>query len=87
MTRTPRPAPSPASPTTPPPVTVATSFKIQLRHIFTRPLQHATPPVVDVPFAQGLQVRPVEFYDLSWMSDAHIYSVMLREVLKISMMT
>ncbi|KAG1771223.1 hypothetical protein EDD22DRAFT_948013 [Suillus occidentalis] len=55
MTRTPRPAPSPASPTTPPPVTVATSFKTHLRHIFTRPPQHATPPVVDVPFAQGLQ--------------------------------
>ncbi|KIK37622.1 hypothetical protein CY34DRAFT_15599 [Suillus luteus UH-Slu-Lm8-n1] len=49
MTRTPRPAPSPASPTTPPPVTVATSFKNQLRHIFTRPPQHAMPPVVDVP--------------------------------------
>ncbi|KAG2747727.1 hypothetical protein P692DRAFT_20835019 [Suillus brevipes Sb2] len=55
LTRSPRSAPSPASPTTPPTVTVATSFKTHLRHIFTRPPQHATPPVVDVPFAQGLQ--------------------------------
>lgn len=55
MTRTLRSAPPPAPPTTSPPVTVTTSFKTHLRHIFTRPSYHATPPVVDVAFAQGLQ--------------------------------
>lgn len=40
----------PVPSTTPPP---STSFKTHLRYLFTRPPHHATPPVVDVPFAQG----------------------------------
>ncbi|KAG2753003.1 hypothetical protein P692DRAFT_20723787, partial [Suillus brevipes Sb2] len=55
ITRTPRSAPPPVPPTTTPPVAVATSFKTHLRHIFTRPPHHATPPAVDVAFAQDLQ--------------------------------
>ncbi|KAG2744098.1 hypothetical protein P692DRAFT_201794166, partial [Suillus brevipes Sb2] len=55
MTRTPRPAPPPVPPTTPPPVTTTTTFKTRLRHLFTQPPHDAMPPVVDVPFAQGLQ--------------------------------
>jgi hypothetical protein len=62
LTRYPRPAPPPVPPTAPPPVTTTTTFKTHLRHIFTRPPHHATPPVVDVPFAKGnKEVRPVEF--------------------------
>jgi hypothetical protein len=55
----PSPAPTPASPTipspptTPAPVTAARTFRTQLRHLFTRPPHHATPLVVDVPFAKA----------------------------------
>ncbi|KAG2084122.1 uncharacterized protein F5147DRAFT_841977 [Suillus discolor] len=49
------PAPAPAPPTTSPPVTTTTTFKTHLRRLFTLPLHHATPPVVDVSFAQGRQ--------------------------------
>ncbi|KAG1827849.1 hypothetical protein DFJ58DRAFT_347327 [Suillus subalutaceus] len=63
MTRTPRSAPPPVPPTTPSPVVAATTFKTYLRHLFTWPLHHAAPPVVGVPFAQGRQVRPVDFYN------------------------
>jgi len=72
MTRIPHPAPPPAPtpaspttpspPTTPPPVTAATTFGTQLRHLFTRPPHHATPLVVDVPFAKAKEVRSVVFY-------------------------
>ncbi|KAG2742064.1 WD40 repeat-like protein [Suillus brevipes Sb2] len=55
LMRTPHPAPPPVPPTAPPPVTTTTTFKTHLRHLFTWPSHHATPPVVDVPFAQGLQ--------------------------------
>ncbi|KAG1829224.1 hypothetical protein DFJ58DRAFT_918494 [Suillus subalutaceus] len=54
LMKSPRPAPAPAPPTTPP-VAVATTFKTHLRHLFTRPPHDTIPPVVDVPFAQGLQ--------------------------------
>jgi hypothetical protein len=60
LTRTPHSAPSPAPPTTSPPVTTTTSFKTNLGHIFTRPPHNATPPVVDVPFAKGKEVRSVD---------------------------
>ncbi|KAG2737746.1 hypothetical protein P692DRAFT_201574491 [Suillus brevipes Sb2] len=53
MTRILRLASPSAPPTTSPPVAIATSFKTYLRHIFTRPPRHATPPVVDVPFAKA----------------------------------
>ncbi|KAG2108627.1 uncharacterized protein F5147DRAFT_760873 [Suillus discolor] len=49
------PTPAPAPPATSPPVATTTTFKTYLRRIFTLPLHHATPPVVDVPFAQGRQ--------------------------------
>ncbi|KAG2113765.1 uncharacterized protein F5147DRAFT_33680 [Suillus discolor] len=49
------PAPAPAPPTTSPPVTPTPTFKTRLRRLATLPLHHATPPVVDVPFAQGRQ--------------------------------
>jgi hypothetical protein len=73
MTRILRLASPSAPPTTSPPVAIATSFKTQLRHIFTRPPRHATPPVVDVPFAKGKEVRPVDFIiTVSWMSDGDL---------------
>ncbi|KAG2338712.1 WD40 repeat-like protein [Suillus weaverae] len=53
MTRTPRSAPPPVPPTAPPPVAAATTFKSHLRHLFTLSPHHATPPVVNVPFAKG----------------------------------
>ncbi|KAG2118637.1 hypothetical protein DEU56DRAFT_138643 [Suillus clintonianus] len=46
-------APTPASPTAPPPGTVPTTFTAHVRHFFTWQTDHATPPVVDVPFAKG----------------------------------
>ncbi|KAG1887519.1 WD40-repeat-containing domain protein [Suillus fuscotomentosus] len=49
------PAPTPAPPTTSPPVTVTTTIKTHLRHLFSRSPHHVTPPVVEVPFAQGRQ--------------------------------
>jgi hypothetical protein len=70
LTRSPRSDPPPAPPTTPPPITTSNTLKSQLRHIFTRPPQHTTPPVVDVPFAKGKEVRPVNLsIHLSWISD------------------
>ncbi|KAG2104351.1 uncharacterized protein F5147DRAFT_762103 [Suillus discolor] len=51
MTRRPQQAPAPAPPTTSPPVAV----KTHLRHLFSRSPHRATPPVVEVPFAQGRQ--------------------------------
>ncbi|KAG2113800.1 uncharacterized protein F5147DRAFT_34215 [Suillus discolor] len=55
MTRVPRsPRPLVRS-TTSPPVAATTTFKTYLRRLFTMPLHHATPPVIDVPFAQGRQ--------------------------------
>ncbi|KAG1784457.1 uncharacterized protein HD556DRAFT_232865 [Suillus plorans] len=48
------PAPAPAPPATSPPV-ATTTFKTHIRRLFTLPLHHATPPVVDVPYAQGRQ--------------------------------
>ncbi|KAG2113801.1 uncharacterized protein F5147DRAFT_650212 [Suillus discolor] len=53
MTRRPQEAPAPAPPTTSPPVTVTTTIKTRLRHSFTWSPHHATPPVVDVPFAKA----------------------------------
>ncbi|KAG2043683.1 hypothetical protein BDR03DRAFT_1005688 [Suillus americanus] len=54
MTRTPRSDPPPIPPTTPPPVaTTTTTFRTHLRHLYTRPPHHATPPVVEAPFALG----------------------------------
>ncbi|KAG1896948.1 uncharacterized protein F5891DRAFT_982967 [Suillus fuscotomentosus] len=59
MTRRPQeapapvPVPAPAPPTTSPPVAVTTTVKTHLRHIFSRSPHHATPPVVDVPFAKA----------------------------------
>ncbi|KAG1789660.1 uncharacterized protein HD556DRAFT_773289 [Suillus plorans] len=57
MTRRPQsvPVPAPAPPATSPPVAAAATFKTHLRRLFTLPLHHATPPAVDVPFAQGRQ--------------------------------
>ncbi|KAG1851010.1 hypothetical protein C8R48DRAFT_764358 [Suillus tomentosus] len=55
MTRRPQEAPAPAPPTTSPPVAVTTTIKTHLRHLFSRSPHHATPPVVEVPFAQGRQ--------------------------------
>ncbi|KAG2354019.1 hypothetical protein BDR07DRAFT_1431067 [Suillus spraguei] len=52
MARAARAAPPPA-PTTPPPVAAATTFKAQIRHLFTRSPHRATLPVIDVPFAKG----------------------------------
>ncbi|KAG1876506.1 hypothetical protein DFJ58DRAFT_178492 [Suillus subalutaceus] len=54
MMRTPRSAP-PSAPVPLPPVAAATTLRTHLRHLFTRPPHHATPPVANVPFAQGLQ--------------------------------
>jgi hypothetical protein len=49
--------------------------------LFTRPPHHATPPVVEVAFAQGKEVRPVDFtLTVSWKLMV-IYSVMLPRVL------
>ncbi|KAG1799920.1 uncharacterized protein HD556DRAFT_76766 [Suillus plorans] len=53
MTRSPQEAPAPAPPTTSPPVAVTTTTKTHLRYLFTRSPHHATPPVVDVPFAKA----------------------------------
>jgi hypothetical protein len=53
---------SPPPPTTRPPVAAATTFKTNLRHLFTRPPHHTKPPIVDVSFAKGKEVRPVNFY-------------------------
>ncbi|KAG1816473.1 uncharacterized protein BJ212DRAFT_1354973 [Suillus subaureus] len=55
--RTPRSTPPPASvaPTTSSPVAAATTLRTHLRQLFTRPPHHATPPVADVSYAQGLQ--------------------------------
>ncbi|KAG2048147.1 WD40 repeat-like protein [Suillus hirtellus] len=55
MTRRPQEAPAPAPPTTSPPVAVTTTIRTHLRHLFSRSPHHATPPVVEVPFAQGRQ--------------------------------
>ncbi|KAG2051196.1 WD40 repeat-like protein [Suillus hirtellus] len=55
MTRMPQSLPAPAPPATSPPVATTTTFKTHIRRLFTLPLHHATPPVVDVPFAQGRQ--------------------------------
>ncbi|KAG1816475.1 uncharacterized protein BJ212DRAFT_1354986 [Suillus subaureus] len=57
MMRTPRsaPRPAPVAPTTLLPVATATTFRTHLRHLFNRPPHHATPPVIDVFYAQGLQ--------------------------------
>ncbi|KAG1836319.1 hypothetical protein DFJ58DRAFT_847017 [Suillus subalutaceus] len=63
MTRTPRsapspapaPAPTPAPPATPPPATVFTTITAQLGNLFLWRSDHAGPPVVDVPLAQGVQ--------------------------------
>ncbi|KAG2126788.1 uncharacterized protein EDB93DRAFT_1257432 [Suillus bovinus] len=46
-------APAPIPPTTSPPVALTTTFKTHLQHLFTQLPHHATPPVIDVPFAQG----------------------------------
>ncbi|KAG1896010.1 WD40-repeat-containing domain protein [Suillus fuscotomentosus] len=54
MTRRPQSVPAPALPATSP-LVATTTFKTHLRRLFTLPLHHATPPVVDVPFAQGRQ--------------------------------
>ncbi|KAG2037468.1 hypothetical protein BDR03DRAFT_957243 [Suillus americanus] len=53
MTRTPRSAPPPVPPTTSPPVAAANTLRTYLRDLFTRPPRHATPPVVEVPFAKA----------------------------------
>ncbi|KIK37516.1 hypothetical protein CY34DRAFT_810271 [Suillus luteus UH-Slu-Lm8-n1] len=53
LTRSPRSDPPPVPPTTTPPITTSNALKTRLRNIFARPPHHATPPVVDVPFAQG----------------------------------
>ncbi|KIK35888.1 hypothetical protein CY34DRAFT_553156 [Suillus luteus UH-Slu-Lm8-n1] len=53
LTRTPHSAHPPVPTTTPSPITTTNTFKTYLRHTFARPPHHATPPVVDVPFAQG----------------------------------
>jgi hypothetical protein len=45
--------PTSAPPTTTPPASAPTTFRTHLRHLYTRPSHHATPPVVDVPFAKG----------------------------------
>jgi thiamine pyrophosphokinase len=55
MKRTSRSAHPPVPPTTPLPVPVATTFKTHLRHLFNWTTRHATPPFVNVPFAQGRQ--------------------------------
>ncbi|KAG1836996.1 hypothetical protein C8R48DRAFT_766325 [Suillus tomentosus] len=55
MTRRPQEAPAPAPPTTSPPVAVTTTIKTHLRHLFSRSPHRATPPVIEVPFAQGRQ--------------------------------
>jgi hypothetical protein len=70
LTRSPHSAPPPVPPTTLPPITTTNTFKTHLQHIFARPPHHAMPPVVDVPFAKGKEVRPVDFtITVSWMSD------------------
>ncbi|KAG0706967.1 hypothetical protein DFH29DRAFT_97735 [Suillus ampliporus] len=54
VARTPRAAPPPAPPTNPSSATAPATFKTRLRHLLTvQPVHAATPPVVDVPFAQG----------------------------------
>jgi hypothetical protein len=73
LTRSTHSDPPPAPPTTPPPITTSNTLKTHLWHIFTRPPQHTTPPVVDVPFAKGKEVRLIYFtIPLSWMSNGHI---------------
>ncbi|KAG1836928.1 hypothetical protein C8R48DRAFT_766335 [Suillus tomentosus] len=47
------PAPTPAPPTTSPPVAVTTTIKTHLRHLFSRSPHHVTPPVVDVSFGKA----------------------------------
>jgi hypothetical protein len=55
------------------PVTTTNTFKTHLRHIFARPPHHATPLVVDVSFAKGKEVRPVDLtIPLSWISHSDI---------------
>jgi hypothetical protein len=72
LTRTPCSDSPPGPPTAPPPVTT-TTFKTHLRHIFTRAPHHATPPVVDVPFAKDKEVRLFDLtIPLSSMSDGDI---------------
>jgi hypothetical protein len=58
----PAPAPTSAPPTTTPPASAPTTFRAHLRHLYTRPPRHATPPVVEVPFAKGKEVRPVDYF-------------------------
>ncbi|KAG0692970.1 hypothetical protein DFH29DRAFT_1073462 [Suillus ampliporus] len=54
VSRTPRAAPLPASPTNPSSATAPATFKTRLRHLLTvQPVHAATPLVVDIPFAQG----------------------------------
>jgi hypothetical protein len=62
VTRTPHSAPPPILPITPPPVAATTTFGTHLRHLYTRPPHHATPLVVEVPFAKGKEVRLVYSY-------------------------
>ncbi|KAG2112415.1 hypothetical protein DEU56DRAFT_201678 [Suillus clintonianus] len=50
MTRSSHPGPPPAPA---PPTTAPTTLKAHIRHLFTWRPDHAAPPVVDVPFAQG----------------------------------
>ncbi|KAG2118362.1 hypothetical protein DEU56DRAFT_143903 [Suillus clintonianus] len=49
----PVPAPAPAPPTALPPAAAPTNFTAHVRHLFTWRSDHAAPPVVEVPFAQG----------------------------------
>jgi hypothetical protein len=72
MARTPRSAPPPepvpalaptsAPPTTTPPASAPTTFRTHLRQLYTRPPHHAAPPVIEVPFAKGKEVRPVDYF-------------------------
>ncbi|KAG0709136.1 hypothetical protein DFH29DRAFT_215757 [Suillus ampliporus] len=64
VTRTPRPAPAPAPapPTTQSSATAPPTFQARIRHLLTSRPKNATPHIVDVPYAQGREVRSVEVY-------------------------
>ncbi|KAG2032268.1 hypothetical protein BDR03DRAFT_54605 [Suillus americanus] len=69
----PAPAPAPAPPTTLPPTAAPTTFKAQLRHLFTWRSDNSALPVVDVPFAQAKEVRSVDAYhSLQCLMDKYI---------------
>ncbi|KAG2151329.1 hypothetical protein DEU56DRAFT_752262 [Suillus clintonianus] len=66
MTRSPHPVspppvPTPAPPTAPPLAATPMTFTAHVRHLFTWRLDHAAPPIVEVPFAGGDSASLIRF--------------------------